>query len=104
MAIKLLNAYLYTVKYVNIDCAFVIFPVFLCIFLISFPLLFGCFYGHLHVNSKKILFLFLFLFLLLILIIKIWGIIQLVAVEMSLMSQTVTVHQAFKKQNEGRMG
>lgn len=33
---------------------------FLCfyvIFHISFPLLFGCFYGHLHVNSKKLLFL-----------------------------------------------
>lgn len=57
MVIKLLNVYLYTVKYVNIDCAFVIFPVFLCIFHISFPLLFGCFYGHLHVNSKKLLFL-----------------------------------------------
>lgn len=57
MVIKLLNVYLYTVKYINIDYAFVTFPVFLCIFRVSFSLLFGCFYGHLHVNSEKLLFL-----------------------------------------------
>lgn len=57
MVIKLLNMYLYTVKCINTDYAFVTFPVFLCIFHISFPLLFGCFHGHLHVNSEKLLFL-----------------------------------------------
>lgn len=57
MLIILLNMNSYTVKCINIDYAFVTFPVFLCVFHIYFPLLFACFYGHSQVNSEKPLFL-----------------------------------------------